>query len=114
MVYNFLLIVNTVQRKHPTIWPIKNHTLAKHEILKEYLNAWIPILGSTSNRIVFLDGFADPGIYKNGEKGSPIIAIQTAITHSKLKSVSEIRFVFIESDPEHSKILDQRIKKSSM
>ena len=97
------------QKKPSTIWPIENHTLAKHEILKEYLNAWIPILGTTSNRIIFLDGFAGPGIYKGGEKGSPIIAIQTAIDHEKLKNISEIRFVFIESDPKRSEILQQMI-----
>lgn len=97
------------QKKLPAIWPIENHTLAKHEILKEYLNAWIPILGTTSNRIIFLDGFAGPGIYKNGEKGSPIIAIKTAIEHSKLKYVSEIRFAFIENNKERSEILQQTI-----
>ena len=99
------------QRKLTTIWPIENHTLAKHEILKEYLKAWIPILGRTSNRIIFLDGFAGPGIYKGGEEGSPIIAIQTAISHSMLRFVPEIRFAFIESDRERSKILDQMIRQ---
>jgi len=98
------------QKKLSTIWPIENHTLAKHEILKEYLNAWFPILGRTSNRIVFLDGFAGPGIYKEGEKGSPIIAIQTALDHQNLNQIQEIRFVFIEADKERSKILEEVIE----
>ena len=97
------------QKKLSTIWKIENHTLVKHEILKEYLNAWIPILGRTSQKIIFLDGFAGPGIYKEGEKGSPIIAIQAAIDHPMIQSVSEIHFIFIESDPERSKMLKQVI-----
>lgn len=99
------------QKKLSTIWAIENHTLAKHEILKEYLNAWFPILGRTSNRIVFLDGFAGPGIYKGGEKGSPIIAIQTALDHPALKFIAEIRFLFIESDIKRSKILEEVIEQ---
>ena len=97
------------QKKLETIWPIENHTLAKHEILKEYLNAWFPILGRASNRIVFLDGFAGPGVYKGGEKGSPIIAIQIALEHPMISKISEIRFAFIENDKKRSEILQQMI-----
>lgn len=97
------------QKKLSTIRPIENHTLAKHEILKEYLNAWIPILGRTSGRIIFLDGFAGPGVYKGGEKGSPIIAIQTALEHQSIADVKEIRFAFIENDKKRSEILKQMI-----
>jgi three-Cys-motif partner protein len=99
------------QKKLPIIWSIENHTLAKHEILKEYLNAWFPILGRTSNRIVFLDGFAGPGIYKDGEEGSPIIAIRTALEHPTINQISEIRFMFIESDKQRSEILQQTIEQ---
>lgn len=98
------------QKKLETVWPIENHTLAKHEILKEYLNAWIPILGRTSGRIIFLDGFAGPGIYKGGEKGSPIIAMKTAMEHQSIRSVKEIRFAFIENDKKRSEILKQTIE----
>lgn len=57
-----------------TIWDIEPHTAAKHDILRRYLQAWIPILGSTHERIVYIDAFAGPGIYKGGEDGSPIVA----------------------------------------
>jgi three-Cys-motif partner protein len=82
-----------------TIWSIDPHTQAKHEILRNYLKAWFPILGTTAGRIIYLDGFAGPGIYKGGEEGSPIIAIKTARDHvlrSKFKA--EIIFWFIERD----------------
>jgi three-Cys-motif partner protein len=58
-------------------WPIEDHTSAKHELLRRYLGAWFPILVSRGfvRRVLFLDGFAGPGIYRGGEPGSPIIAM---------------------------------------
>lgn len=50
-----------------TIWPLDPHTLAKHEILRRYLEAWFPIVGRYSHRIVYIDGFAGPGRYAGGE-----------------------------------------------
>lgn len=77
------------------------HTKAKHEILENYLKAWFPILATTSGRIIYLDGFAGPGIYEGGEEGSPLIALRTAIDHiHQPRFKAEIRFVFIERDPE--------------
>jgi len=32
-------------KKHPTIWPAAPHTIAKIEILKGYLQAWLAIMG---------------------------------------------------------------------
>ncbi len=65
-----------------TRWKLEPHTAAKHEILRQYLNAWFPILGSQHERVVFLDGFAGPGIYEDGEPGSPIIALRTLLEHA--------------------------------
>lgn len=28
-----------------TVWTLERHTLAKHAILRAYLNAWLPIMG---------------------------------------------------------------------
>lgn len=44
-----------------TLWPLEPHTRGKHLVLKHYLDAWFPILGSWSGRILFIDGFAGPG-----------------------------------------------------
>lgn len=54
-----------------TLWPREPHTEGKHLVLKEYLNAWFPILGGTQGRIVFIDGFAGPGEYAGGELELP-------------------------------------------
>ena len=90
-------------------WPIKPHTQAKHIILEEYLKAWFPILSRYNRRIVYLDGFAGPGVYENGEPGSPIIAIRTA--KEIRPEDSEIIFQFIEENKERAEILKTELNK---
>ena len=78
-----------------TLWELDPHTKAKHEILRRYLAAWFPILGTYHSRIVYIDGFSGPGRYKNGEPGSPMIALDVALSHRKT-TTGEIVFWFIE------------------
>ena len=80
----------------PTIWDLEPHTKAKHEILGNYLGGWFPILAG-SGRIVYIDGFAGPGVYSNGEEGSPVIALRTASEHMLRHRFREIVFLFIEN-----------------
>lgn len=92
----------------PTVWPASPHTLAKHAILERYLQAWLPILTrqsaqlqrqfgphKSSREILFIDGFAGPGEYEHGERGSPVIALQTALNHT-VRFPIPIRMLFIE------------------
>jgi three-Cys-motif partner protein len=78
-----------------TLWEIEPHTKAKHEILRRYLGAWFPILGSKIPRIVYIDGFCGPGKYLGGEDGSPIIALKEALKQPVL-ATSEVNFLFID------------------
>jgi three-Cys-motif partner protein len=78
-----------------TLWNIEPHTKAKHEILRRYLGAWFPILGSRISRLNYLDGFCGPGRYTGGEDGSPIIALDTAMSQALLKT-SDVNFIFID------------------
>lgn len=84
----------------PPLWKIKPHTLAKHEILRRYLQAYYPKLASTRDLIVFVDGFAGPGVYAGGEDGSPVIALDALTRHSHLPNMKSCRFqfLFIEED----------------
>lgn len=101
------------QKKIPTIWPSTPHTKAKHQILEEYLNAWFPILSRWNGRILYLDGFAGPGKYSKGEDGSPVIAINTILHHSRFipNSKSEVVFLFIDKDKSRSDILTETLNE---
>lgn len=90
-----------------TLWEIEPHTEAKHAILREYLKAWIPILGQSMNKIVYIDGFAGPGKYKGGEPGSPEIALQCAIEHRE--NVNEVTFLFIEKREDRIEHLENHL-----
>jgi len=45
--------------------------------------------------VVFLDGFAGPGVYDRGEPGSPVLALETLLDHSHLSRMAECEFLFI-------------------
>lgn len=78
-----------------TTWNIDEHTRVKHAILERYLSAWIPILGRSHKELLYIDGFAGPGKYTNGEHGSPIVALNTARKY-KNKSSYNVRLIFVE------------------
>ena len=83
-----------------TVWALDEQTEGKHLLLGSYLDGWFAILGSFSGRLLFVDGFAGPGEYDNGEKGSPLVAIDSVRRHKsqgRLRSV-EVVFLFIEQD----------------
>lgn len=90
------------------IWEMQPHTQAKHEILRRYLSAWLPIITRYNGRALYIDGFAGPGEYKNGEDGSPIIAIK-AMSNHKLPITSEVVMRFIEKNKERCDFLETKI-----
>lgn len=75
------------------------HTEAKLEILGAYLRAWFPILsrGQNFDRIIYIDGFAGPGRYKQGEDGSPIVALKAVLGALKGQFQKPCEFHFVES-----------------
>lgn len=82
-----------------TVWPIEAHTRAKHLILQRYMHAWLPIISRSRGRVVFIDGFAGPGIYEGGEEGSPVIALRALIDHAHRHLIaSNVHFLFFEDD----------------
>ncbi len=90
------------------IWPLDEHTRAKHEILRRYLNGWLPIMTTYNGKIIFIDGFAGPGEYTSGEVGSPIIAIDTFLKHNYQPiRDKEVIFLFIEQDKARFEHLEQ-------
>ena len=78
-----------------TVWKIEEHTIAKHQILSNYLKAWFPIISRFNNTMNYIDGFAGPGVYSKGESGSPVVALKVPNDHTtELKG--KLNFLFIE------------------
>jgi three-Cys-motif partner protein len=105
--------MRTMPDELPTTWPADAHTLTKHQILKNYFEAWAPILahakGVASPELLFVDGFAGPGQYSTGEPGSPIVAINAILDHA-LSIPRPVRFRMIELCPERFRVLCARIE----
>jgi three-Cys-motif partner protein len=100
--------------EHPTLWDAEPHTLAKHGILKSYLDAWTAILShaTRSPELLFVDGFAGPGEYTSGEAGSPIVALNSVLNHTG-NLPKPVRFVFIENRSDRYEHLRARLAKES-
>lgn len=88
------------------LWKLDPHTKAKHAILSEYLKAWFQIVGKTHSKLIFIDGFAGPGRYSEGEPGSPLIALDIA---KKANISSKILFQFVEEDKNRFKYLKNEL-----
>ena len=94
------------------IWDMNPHTEGKHKVLKEYMNVWLPIMTKGNRRVLFIDAFAGPGEYSNGEEGSPIIALKALIEHShKSRMANQIYYLFIEKDADRCSHLSNALKR---
>src|SRR2546425_895186 len=95
-----------------TVWKLDRHSEAKHYLLRRYLQAWLPIMSSWQGRLVLVDGFAGPGIYADGEAGSPIIMLNAFLEHAARERIdAELVYVFIEQDKRRAAKLEKEVKK---
>ena len=88
------------------------HTAAKHMLLKRYLDRWFPILGKYNQRMNYIDGFAGPGEYEDGEPGSPLLAIEAAKHHVENGTLApnvNVNFIFVEANPDYSRHLQGKL-----
>jgi three-Cys-motif partner protein len=102
-----------VSRIRTTVWPLDPHTAAKHAILRRYLDAWIPIMSRYNGRVLYIDGFAGPGIYENREPGSPIIALDAALGQVQ-RIRGEMYFLFIEADQDRCDSLRAQVARRAL
>ncbi len=94
-----------------TKWAIEPHTKAKHEVLMRYLLAWFPILGQSAFPYIrYIDAFAGPGRYSDGEDGSPIIAIKTAMKYRHLIK-GRLSFLFLEKRQDRADMLRRVVEE---
>jgi three-Cys-motif partner protein len=98
----------------PTIWPLDPHGKSKHLILQRHLDAWLPIMTRSFPKLLYIDGFAGPGVYEGGEPGSPVLALRSAIFNRALKVQPpncELGFLFIEERADRIARLKEEVKK---
>jgi three-Cys-motif partner protein len=99
----------------PKIWPIEDHTKAKHALLRRYLGGWFPVLTAQgyNPRVVYLDGFAGPGVYANGEPGSPLIALHTLVNHAQFEKLghTQFLFLFVEGRKDRAEQLEAEVER---
>ena len=92
----------------------KGQTEMKHKILRLYLNPWIKKISTMNTNLLFVDGFAGPGIYPDSTQGSPLIAMDMA---DKMLSTSEtidnriesFECIFIEKDEDNYRKLKSSV-----
>jgi three-Cys-motif partner protein len=102
-----------MSNKFGTVWDLDPHTAKKHEILRRYFEAWLPIMSRYSSQVLYVDGFAGPGEYSNCEDGSPLQVLKSAIEH-RYKSDAELACLFVEADSErhaHLNVVLERINQ---
>jgi three-Cys-motif partner protein len=110
----------------PVLWPLDDHTRAKHRVLRAYLDAWVPIMGQQAlrmraytlgePRLLLVDGFAGPGSYRDGEPGSPLIMLDALASHAALRRLGDVGFIylFIEQDSRRVEHLREEIAKFNL
>lgn len=100
------------KKTEPAVWTMDSHTAAKHGILQGYLSAWLPIMSKWNRRLVYIDGFAGPGVYEGGEPGSPIIALRAFLEHRQRSLIkAELVYAFIEEDARRVARLNKEIAR---
>ncbi|KAA9163223.1 three-Cys-motif partner protein TcmP [Amycolatopsis acidicola] len=95
----------------PVPWERPDHTAAKHDIYRRYLERWFPILlgGSKAYKsATYAEGFAGPGVYVGGYPGSPIIAIE-ALLKQVPNPEPVVKMIFVDDDPRCTKMLREQL-----
>jgi three-Cys-motif partner protein len=94
------------------VWDRDPHTGAKHDLLRRYFAAWLPILFTNHPRLTYVEGFAGPGVYTRNEPGSPVVALEVLASHRGLLAAHPERavdVVFVEEDERRHSRLEREL-----
>lgn len=94
-------------------WKREGHTEAKHRVLTDYLDAWIPILAHNgATDLILIDAFAGPGTYEGGEKGSPLLMLDAFLRREDRSRLGvTAHYFFIEGDKRRAEALRGELDK---
>jgi three-Cys-motif partner protein len=104
----------------PVTWVREGHTKAKHDLLLGFFNKWVSIHSSYfvtrgGGLVRIFDGFAGPGIYADGELGSPRILLEALLANPNLLSrwsANRYDFSFVEQDSRRAQMLKDGLDES--
>jgi len=102
------------------------HSLAKHRILRRYIERYIEIVTALSWQeelnITFVDGYAGGGRYTSGKEilpGSPLILLETVASMEAILNAARPKgfrikadFFFVDENTHHTEFLRSQIKQS--
>lgn len=103
----------------PLLWVREDHTKAKHDLLLAFFNKWVSIHSGffstqhSGGLVRIYDGFAGPGVYKDGEPGSPLIIMRALCTNPNLfEKWERVRYDlhFVEKDKARAGRLQQELE----
>lgn len=99
-------------------WPADPHTKVKHDLYERYLSKWMPIMvNGWKADITYAEGFSGPGVYTEGEPGSPVIALRTLVNDPKIRTKVRdggIRFIFVDHDQRCIDILPGELASAAL
>ena len=85
------------------------HSKAKVELFKRYWSIYLSILNNVDfiSKIYLFDTHAGEGIYENGGKGSPIVAIETIknIYYQNNRAIKDIEILFNDNEKSDIEII---------
>jgi len=90
----------------------REQSAIKTEIVCKYFSAWAKIMmgqveKSKRDKIAYLDLYSGPGKYKDGLKSTPILILEEAIQHEKMRRM--LITIFNDIDRENSDALQKEI-----
>ncbi|GAA2004579.1 three-Cys-motif partner protein TcmP [Nocardioides kribbensis] len=99
------------------LWALEPATEAKHRLYKRYLDAWWPIMLQRAHvsRVTYVDAFAGPGEYVDGQEGSPIFALDRLLSHVARPRMNltrqRVTLIFIEENQKRRDHLEALLEK---
>ena len=95
---------------------MKEQTEMKHSILSLYLVPWLKKISMVEPELLYVDGFAGPGIYPDGSEGSPLIAMNMAdkvVNESPQveNRIDSFKCIFVEKDDKNYEKLEQSVSE---
>lgn len=103
--------------------PLKEHSVAKLDVLRNYIEDYIKILctgspGQDRFRLTVVDGFAGGGVYEGEKYGSPFVLLQSVkvaearLNESRSKPFTiDCHFYFVESNAAAFECLEYQLRQ---